>query len=347
MGNPSAFAVAHWDFQQQIHEGKLPSHEYSKFVEKIMRAFASSTSIEGGAALIRENLRRQRFKLMFNFTVAAVNRLSEDHLRSIRDVLNGKGGMMIPSQGVYPKIDAFWRKSPIRYTVMWLLCSLKLAAAELFGAYEMYHFRRDFRSRDGSVRIEEPGGSSFYNQLDNIFCGVFGFQGYSPSGEEDPYMKPNIHAPLFGVEPGSNIHVDYLLNVRGEYDEALIAVFGREFCANFFDPMRPVRDAWPKIAKQMQSMGDEDHEVYPETDDDDYFRNISSSWDDNIDELELDEEVDCDASEWFDDKDFDCDDDDDDDDSDDANVYNDDDLDIDSVLDVNADIDDAGGGDLA
>lgn len=154
-------------------------------------------------------------------------------------------------------------------------------------------------------------------------------------------MKPNIHAPLFDVEPGSKTHVDYILNIRGEYDEALIAVFGREFCANFFDPMRPMRDAWPKIAKQMQSMGDEDHEVYPETEDD-ILNPKASSWDDDVDELELDDEEDCDASEWY--HDFDSDDDNDDDDSDDDDVNDDDDLDVDSVLDVNSDIDDAGGG---
>jgi hypothetical protein len=70
---------------------------------------------------------------------------------------------------------------------------------------------------DGRVCIDDEGnGSSFYNELEYYMCGIFGFQGYNPSGEIDPYMKSNVAAPLFGVEPGSSVHVDYILNRRGE-----------------------------------------------------------------------------------------------------------------------------------
>jgi hypothetical protein len=266
--------------------------------------------------------------LIFKFTVAAVIRLSNHYIGLIRDILNGRGGVMFPG-GVYPKIDALLSASPIRYEVIYNICALNMATNELFGAYEMYHFRSDFRRSDGRVCIDEGHGSSFYNELEYYMCGIFGFQGYNQSGEEDPYMKPNVTAPLFGVEPGSSVHVDYILNRRGgKYNKALIAVFGTEFCSKFFDPMRPVRDHWSKIAKQMQSMGDADSKSYSENDEDIF--NIFS--DDADDELQLEEGGDCDSfdsSYWSDDyDDYDEDDDDDvdeDDDEDDDDYYHDDD----------------------
>jgi hypothetical protein len=195
-------------------------------------------------------------------------------------------------------MDAFLSASPIRYEVIYHICALNMATDELFGAYDMYHFRRDYRRSDGRVCIDDEGnGSSFYDELDYYMCGIFGFQGYNPSGEIDPYMKPNVAAPLFGVEPGSSVHVDYILNRRGEYNKALIAVFGTEFCSKFFDPMRPVRDHWSKIAKQMQSMGDADSKAYSENDED--VLNIFS--DDADDELQQEYGGDCDSSYWSDD----------------------------------------------
>jgi len=291
--------------------------EYSKLAHKLMPTAACSVLIPAGATSMQEN----RFKLMFNFTVAAVNRLSEYHLRGIRELLNGKGGFVIPN-GVYPKMDAFYGTSPIRYMVIWQLCSLNMAADELFGAYDMYHFRSDFRGSNGRVSISESGGSSFYNGVDGRMSDIFGFQGYH-NGEKDPYMKPDVSAPLYGVEPGSQTHVDYILNVRGQYDDALIAVFGREICARFFDPMRPVRELWPKIAREMQAMGDKDDEVYSAVDNENSF--LFS--DDDDDMLQEGDDEDYDSNEW-DDEDVDEDDDDDDDD--------DDDLDGDNLDDVNA-----------
>ena len=291
--------------------------EYSKFAHKLMPTAACSVLIPVGATSMQEN----RFKLMFNFTVAAVNRLSEHHMRGIRDILNGNGGIVIPN-GVYPTMDAFYGKSPFRYMVMWELCSLKMAADELFGAYDMYHFRSDFRGSNGRVSISDSGGSSLNDGIDDRMCGIFGFQGYH-NGEKDPYMKPNVSAPLYGVEPGSKTHVDYILNVRGQYDDALIAVFGRDICARFFDPMRQVRELWPIIAKAMQAMGDKDDEVYSAVDDDNSFL---FSDDDDDDVLEEGYDEDCDS--------FECDDEDvdDDDDYDD----DDDDLDGDNLDGVNA-----------
>jgi hypothetical protein len=225
--------------------------------------------------------------------------------------------------GLYPKMDEFLRKSPIRYMVIYQLCSLQMATDELFGAYDMYHFRSDYLNRNGDVCIEGPGGSSFYNRLEDYMCRIFGFQGYF-EGKIDPYTKPNINAPLHGIEPGSKAHVDYILNVRGHYDEALVAVFGREFCAKFFDPMRLLRALWPKIAKMMKSMGDDDPEVYSEEDDD--GRSHFSLFSGHVDDLHEDDEDDeHDEDEWS--EDFDSDDenynfheidDDDDDDDDDA-----------------------------
>jgi len=47
--------------------------------------------------------------LIFKFTVAAVIRLSNHYIRIIRDILNGRGGVMFPG-GVYPKMDAFFER---------------------------------------------------------------------------------------------------------------------------------------------------------------------------------------------------------------------------------------------
>lgn len=85
---------------------------------------------------------------MFNFTAAAVNRLSEHHIRFICGILKGNGDYVIPG-GIYPAMDAFYHKSPIRYMVIYQLCSLQVAEEELFGAYDMYHFRRDILGSDG------------------------------------------------------------------------------------------------------------------------------------------------------------------------------------------------------
>ncbi len=326
LSNLSDFASMHRKyFKSPVSEKS--TNEYSQFVQKIMPTTACSVSIPGSAASIQELSQRQRFMLIFKFTVAAVIRLSEHYIRLIRDILNGRGGLMYPG-GLYPKMDAFLRNSPIRYVVIYHLCQLNMAADELFGAYELYHFRSDYRRSDGRVCIDEGNGSSFYNELEYYMCGIFGFQGYAPNGETDPYMKPNIEAPLFGVEPGSKVHVDYILNRRGEYNKALIAVFGIEFCSKFFDPMKPVRDHWSEVAKQMQSMGDQDSEVYCENDEDGF----ALFSDDAGDELQQDDGGDssniC-SSDFYDDDDYDDDDEEeeeeDDDDDDDEEEDDDDD----------------------
>lgn len=258
----SAFASAHRIFQKSVANHKTDN--YSKFAQTLMPTFASSTSIHDGTALTSEHSEFQkRFKLMFKFTAAAVNRLSEHHIRNIRSVLKGNG-YFIPG-GVYPTMDAFYHKSPIRYLVLMELCSLQVATEELFGAYDMYHFRSDIRGSNGRVYIDDSGGSTLHQAIDKRMCGIFGFQGYH-NGEKDPSMKPSVSAPLYGVEPGSKTHIDYILNVRGQFDDALIAVFGREICSIFFDPMRPVRKLWPKLAKIMHAMGDEDDEDTTEVD---------------------------------------------------------------------------------
>jgi len=204
------------DFSSMHGKYHKSNTEYSRFVQTIMPTSACSVSIAGSAASILEISQRQRFMLIFKFTVAAVIRLSNHYIGRIRDILNGRGGVMFPG-GVYPKMDAFLSASPIRYEVIYHICALNMATDELFGAYDMYHFRRDYRRSDGRVCIDDEGnGSSFYDELDYYMCGIFGFQGYNPSGEIDPYMKPNVAAPLFGVEPGSSVHVDYILNRRGE-----------------------------------------------------------------------------------------------------------------------------------
>jgi hypothetical protein len=286
-GHDSSFASSRWNFFR-LFPPKL--NDYSKFASTFMPTFASSVPISDCSSLILESSQMQtRCKLMFNFTAAAVNRLSEHHIRFIRGILKGNGDYVIPG-GIYPAMDAFYHKSPIRYMVIYQLCSLQVAEEELFGAYDMYHFRRDILSSDGCVYIDTSDGSSLRDAIDEKMCGIFGFQGYF-NGKEDPFMKPNVNAPLYGVEPGSKAHVDYILNVRGQYDPALIAVFGREICANSFDSMRPVREMWPKIAKLMQSMGDEDGEMYPEVDVDDSIF-ISNDEED---------EEDYDSFEWTDD----------------------------------------------
>ena len=37
-------------------------------------------------------------------------------------------------------------------------------------------------------------------------------------------MKPNVNAPLYRVDPDSKSHVDYILNVHGQYDDALMTI---------------------------------------------------------------------------------------------------------------------------
>ena len=76
---------------------------------------------------------------------------------------------------------------------------------------------------DGRVYIDESQGSCQNQAIDERMCAIFGFQGHI-NGKMDPFMKPNVNAPLYRVDPDSKSHVDYILNVRGQYDDALMTI---------------------------------------------------------------------------------------------------------------------------
>jgi hypothetical protein len=138
-----------------------------------------------------------------------------------------------------------------RYRLLWELARLNVAAEELRGNENVYHYARDRENHLGRICISTSAGEServatcFW--VHGIFgSGLFGFR------------VRNVPPELQGAEPGSDAHLKYLLQKawgrcpqHGYFDRQsrpdLYSVFGERLVDEFLDPIRPFHDAWPAL----------------------------------------------------------------------------------------------------